>query len=378
MKNHCQSCSRCVLDTTVPEIKFDEEGVCQYCKSHDLMLLEYPRDKHLLQVKFDRLIGKIKQKGRDKKHDCIVGVSGGTDSTYVLYIAKKNGLRPLAVHFDDGWDSDFAVTNIKNATSKLDVDLYTYVVDWEEIKALQLNFFKASVPDPGVPTDVAIHGALYKVAIQEKVKYILGGQSFMTEGTQPRHWSYIDGTYVKSLNRIFAKIPLKTYPNATIYQIAYYLLVKGIKQIPLLNYMFYDKSEAGILLERELDWKYYGGHHYESIYSQFINAYYDIKKFNIDRRKVSLSGPVRMGYITREEALEELKNPPPITEEMIGYCIKKLGLSKAEFSEIMSRPTKSFADYHTSYAILKKFSLVLKFAVKMKLVTPVLYEKYLG
>ena len=238
------------------------------------------------------------------------------DSTYTLYLAKQLGLRPLAVHFDNGWNSDTAVTNIKNATSKLDVDLHTCVIDWEEFKDLQKSFLKASVPCIEVPTDVAIHGTLFKTAKEEKVKYILGGQSFMTEGTVPREWSYIDGTYIKSVHKLFGRVPLKSYNNATIYQIAYYLFVKRIKQIPFLNYVDYSKEKAKEILEKELGWKYYGGHHYENIYSHFAFGWYLYHKFGIDKRKVSFSAQIRSGKMTRQVALAKM-NENPYPEDLI-------------------------------------------------------------
>ena len=369
---------RCGFDTTIPGIRFDKNGVCNFCQSHDALLQYYPQDENIRRQRLKELIEQIKHKGRRKKYDCMVGVSGGTDSTYTLYLTKKLGLRPLAVHFDNGWDSDIAVTNIKNATTKLDVDLYTYVVDWEEFKSLQIAFLKASVPCIEVPTDVAIHGTLYKVATEEKVKYILGGQSFMTEGTVPREWSYMDGTYVKSVNNIFGELPLRTYPNATIYQLFYYTFIKRIKQIPLLNYVQYHKKEARKVVEKELGWTYYGGHHYENLYSHFAFGWYSYHKFNIDKRKISLSGPVRMGYMSREEARKELNKEPPIDKEIVSYCIKKLGLTQHEFDEIMALPPKTFHDYRTSYPVLQRFRFFVKLAIKLGLLTPVLYEKYLG
>jgi len=214
--------------------------------------------------------------------------------------------------------------------------------------------------------------------MKEKVKYILGGQSFMTEGTVPREWSYMDGTYVKSVNNIFGKLLLKTYPNATIYQLIYYTFIKRIKQIPLLNYVKYDKKEARKVVEKELGWTYYGGHHYENVYTKFASGWYLYHKFNIDKRKVSLSGPVRMGSMSPEEAREELKKEPTVSNAVVDHCVKKLGLSQQEFNEIMDLPPKTFHDYHTSYTVLKKFRGFVKLAVKLGILTPVLYEKYLG
>lgn len=371
-------CTRCVCDTTIPNIRFDENGVCNFCKSHDLLLLYYPQDKVRQREELSELIKKIRGKGIGKKYDCIMGVSGGTDSTYALYLAKKLGLRPLAVHFDNGWDTEIATKNIKNAVSILNIDLFTYTADWEEFRNLQIAFLKASVPGIEIPTDVAIHGVLYKAAIKNNIKYILGGQSFMTEGTVPREWSYMDGTYVKSVNKQYGKIQLQTYPNATINQIAYNTFVRGIKQIPFLNYIQYSKREAQQVLQRELGWTYYGGHHHENIYTKFSSAWYLREKFNIDKRKISLSGPVRMGHMSREEAIEELGKEPTIEHDLVEYCIKKLKISQQQFDDIMALPPKTFHDYHTSYSILHKLRFFVKLAVRMKIITPVLYEKYIA
>ena len=371
-------CKRCGFDITIASIKFNKNGECNFCNSHDLLMESYPRDEKVLEVKRKELVKKILYSGKKKEYDCIVGVSGGTDSIFTLYMAIKEGLRPLAVHLDNGWNTDIAVTNIENATSKLDVDLYTYVLDWEDFKSLQKAFLKGSTPDIEVPTDVAIHGALYKLANKEKIKYILGGQNFMSEGTVPREWSYIDGTFVKSINKLYGEKSLRTYPNATIYQIFYYTFIKGIKQIPFLNYYLYNKDHARKILERELDWSYYGGHHYENNYSHFAFGWYTYNKFGIDKRRVSLAGPVRMGHITLEDANKELETPPVVDDEIVKYTIKKLGLTEEEFDAIYALPPKTFHDYRTSYPIIKKFGFILKLAVKWKLITPVLYEKYLG
>lgn len=200
----------------------------------------------------------------------------------------------------------------------------------------------------------------------------------MTEGTVPREWSYMDGTYVKSVNKQYGKIQLQTYPNATINQIAYNTFVRGIKQIPFLNYIQYSKREAQQVLQRELGWTYYGGHHHENIYTKFSSAWYLREKFNIDKRKISLSGPVRMGHMSREEAIEELGKEPTIEHDLVEYCIKKLKISQQQFDDIMALPPKTFHDYHTSYSILHKLRFFVKLAVRMKIITPVLYEKYIA
>ncbi len=373
-----QTCSRCLLDTTVSSIKFDEKGVCNYCKCHDEMLRCYPQDEAERSARFQRLIEQIRKAGKGRRYDCIVGVSGGTDSTYTLYMAKKHGLRPLAVHFDNGWSSETSIKNIKYSTGKLGVDLYTYVVNWEEFKHIQTAFLKASVPCVDIPTDIGISGTLFRLAAEEGLKHILSGMSFITEGTVPREWSFIDGTYVKDVNGRFGGMPLKSFPNLTVYKGAYYTFIKNIKMVPFTNYFHYDKLEARGVLEKELGWKYYGGHHYENIYSQWAFGWYTVRKFGFDKRKVSLSGPVRMGRLSREAALKEIAEPPPVKDGTTDYIIKKLGLSVEEFDTIMKAPNKSFLDYHTSYPMLRRFKFLVRMAVDMNLISPVVYYKYFG
>lgn len=371
-----QICNRCVLDTTVPKIRFDDNGVCNFCHSHDRLTLEYPRGESI-NVKLNELIKKIKQTGSKDEYDCIIGVSGGTDSSYTLHLAKKLGLRPLAVHFDNGWNTDQAVTNIKKITDKLNVDLQTYVVEWEEFKDLQKSFLKACVPCIEAPSDVGIHGALLKIA-EEGIKYILGGQSFFTEGTVPREWSYLDGTYINSIQKKYGSVKLKSFPNLSLSKVFYYTFIKGIREIPFLNYVEYDKAKAKKELAEVFGWTDYGGHHYENIYSKFAFGWFQFRKFNIDKRKVTLSGQIRSGLISKQDALKQLEEKPKVEDETLKYCINKLGISDKEFETIMSSDNKYYYDYFTSANIIKYFRFPIKIAVKMKIFTPVLYEKYFG
>lgn len=369
-------CVRCLMDDTASSVTFDEKGVCNYCHKHDHLLQFYPQEESLRRQRFEELIARIKNSAKNKRYDCIVGISGGTDSTYTLLTAVRAGLRPLAVFFDNGWSTEISVSNIKNAVEKLKVDLFTYVVNWEEFKALQVAFLKASVPCVEVPTDVAIMGTLYKLARQEGVKYILSGASFMTEGIVPIEWSYIDGTYVKSVSKLFSGKPLKTYPGVSLWSVFTHTFIRRIKVIPFTNYFHYTKAEARAELEKELGWRYYGGHHYENTYSHWAFGYYTFQKFGFDKRKVSLSGPLRMGTMTREEALREIQNPPPVAKEITEYCMKKLGLSEEAFQQIMQAPNKSFRDYKTSYHMIRRFKFFIKLAISLKLMTPVVYEKF--
>ena len=271
------SCTRCILDSTVPEIYFDEYGICNYCKIHDELEISHPGGAMGESI-INNIFNKIKRKGKNKKYDCIVGLSGGTDSTYTLYLVKKYGLRPLVVHFDNSWNSDIAVMNIKNATSKLNVDLYTHVADWEEFKDLQLSFLKASVPDAEIPTDYVIISVLLKTAAKEKVKYIIEGHSFRAEGTTPIGWSYMDGKYLKNIQKEFGKLKPKSFPILTIPTLIYYFIIRRIKFIRPLENMDYSKEETKKLLKKELGWIDYGGHHHESLFTKFFQSYYLPKK----------------------------------------------------------------------------------------------------
>jgi N-acetyl sugar amidotransferase len=368
-------CARCVCDTTIPSLRFAESGVCNLCGAHDRMAARYlPRSKR--DGELQGMIARIKRAGRRRAYDCIVGVSGGTDSSYALHVAKTLGLRPLAVHFDNGWNTEKSVSNIQRLTNKLDVDLHTHVVDWEQFKGLQVAFLKAGVPCVETPTDVAIHAVLYRAAADEKVQWILGGQSFMTEGTMPREWSYLDGTYIQSVQRTYGSASIALYPNLTLPAIFYYTFMRGIRQMPLLNYIDYDKTEAKRLLAAEYGWQDYGGHHYENAYSRFAFGWYLPRKFGIDKRKVSLSGPVRSRQMTRGAALEALAAPPDVDDHLVDYCIHKLGISRRGLDAVMAGPNKTYRDYFTSESILKFFDLPMRAAVKLNVFTPVLYEKY--
>jgi N-acetyl sugar amidotransferase len=372
-----QRCTRCISDTTIHDIRFDEQGVCNFCAIHDELEREFPRGE-AGQRKLQAVIKKIQESGRGKPYDCVVGVSGGRDSTYTLYLSVKLGLRPLAVHFDNGWDSEIAVSNIKNAVMKLNVDLYTHVADWEEFKSLQLSFLKASVSDAEVPTDVAIFGTLHQVAAAEGVRYVINGHSFRTEGVVPISWTYMDGKYISRVHQLFGGGKLKTVPNFTLLDLFYYTIIKRIRVIPILNYVKYKHAEVQAILEKELGWQYYGGHHHESYYTHFFQSYYLPKKFNIDKRLLEYSALVRSGYMTRDEALEKMKEPYEFNQELVNYTIKKMCLPKEEFNKIMAAPLKSFKDYPTYYPLMNALRYPVRAACALGIVPSLLYRKYLG
>lgn len=359
------------MDTTDPEIVFDEKGVCNHCHKMERLLKVFPLDESA-KIKLKEILDEIKRSGKNNKYDCIIGVSGGVDSTYMAYAVKQLGLKPLAVHFDNGWNSELAVSNIKNTLKKLDIDLFTYVMDWEEFRELQISFLKASVSDAEVPSDFGIFATLFNTANQHNIKYILGGSNLRTEGIMPASWTYgvTDQKYVRSVHKIFSNKPLKAYPKLSIFKWFYYLYGKKIKNVLLLNYMPYDKQAAMDIIEKELDWRNYGGKHYESIYTRFFQSYILPRKFNIDKRKAHLSTLINSGQITREIALEEMKHEiyaKDKMEEDKDYVIKKFGFTLKEFEDIMSLPLKDHRDYPSYYPYIQKLKGVIGVAKKLKL-----------
>jgi N-acetyl sugar amidotransferase len=362
-----QICTRCVIDSRVPGVLFDEQGICNYCRLHDRLAQQWPEGE-AGQKLLDQQIGQIKKRGRGKRYDCIVGVSGGTDSSYLLYLAKRWGLRPLAVHFDNGWNSEIAVNNIRKILSVLEVDLQTYVVDWEEFKDILLAFLKASFPWADAPTDLAIDATLYRVAAEEGVGYILNGSSFRTEGKMPTEWTYMDGRLVKHIHARFGRRKMRTFPNLTLSGFINYSVIRRIRVLRVLNYLDYRKEEARRVLENEIGWQYYGGHHFESIYTRFVYSSLLPDKFKIDKRIITHSALVRSGELSRAEALELLCHEPYPREKVaedIAYVIKKLGLSPQEFQGIIDLPPKTFRDFPSYYPLFEKFGPWLKVAFRL-------------
>lgn len=361
-------CSKTIMDTSDPDIHFDENGVSNHWFRHhdkEKKLLLPPAER---QIALDQLVTKMRRHGKGKKYDCIIGVSGGVDSTYVAYLVKKLGLRPLAVHLDNGWNSELAVHNIEKVLNKLEIDLYTYVIDWEEFRDIQLSFLRASTPDGEIPTDHAIISLLYKTAAENGLKYILNGVNVMSESILPLKWGYgyYDLKYIRDVQKQFGTKKIKSLPTLSISRLIYYSLVKKIQFLPILNYVDYKKEETMKVLENDLGWIYYGGKHYESIYTRFFQSYILPEKFGIDKRRAHYSNLICSGQLSREEALEMIKNPacnPEMMQQDKEYVIKKLNISADEFEEIMSLPPKTFLDYKNHYAFfeqLKKIKASLK------------------
>lgn len=351
------------MDTTDRDIEFDEHGVCNYCRYYDEVA-----SKNLFlgeegKKKLNQIVDEIKEYGKNKDYDCLLGLSGGVDSSFVAYYAKKLGLRALVVHLDNGWNSETSVRNIENIVSKLDFDLYTYVIDWDEFKDLQLSFLKASVIDIEMVSDHAIRSTLFRVSKEKKIKYILRGGNVATEAILPWSWRYLkqDIRNIKGIHKIFGRKKIKTFPKHGLATLLMAKYSKRYRFIDLLNYIDYDRSRAIDILKKELDWKYYGKKHYESIITKFYQGYILPTKFNVDKRKCHFSSLICSGQMTREQALEELKKPvydPDEQQNDKEYVVKKLGLTGEEFENLMKLPVKSHLDYPNNQWIYKKLSRI--------------------
>ena len=362
------------MDTSDLEIYFNEEGVCNHCLRYDKLLNDRVqitnREKNLNQI-----VTRIKAKRSSAAdYDCIIGISGGVDSTYVAYLCKKLGLNPLAIHFDNGWNSELAVRNIEDCLNILGIDLVTEVIRWKHFKEMQKAFLFASVPDGEVPTDHAINALLFHEANKRGIKYIINGMNFQTESLSVRTWAYghSDWKYIKGVTKKFSNIKdFSFYPHFSLIDLIKYVTIKQIKVVSILNYVDYKKDEVMKILENELNWRNYGGKHYESIYTRFYQGFLLPKKFKIDKRRGHLSDLIRSHQMTRENALVEISRPSYIDsnleQEDIAFVKKKLELTENEFQEILSSENKTyrvFRNNENKISILKKG---LNFLRKQKL-----------
>ena len=369
-------CSRCIYDERIPKITFDEKGVCNYCKMMDDLQDQYKTATAEGEKEFFKIVEEVKKAGKGKKYDCVVGVSGGTDSSFMVVKVIEWGLRPLAVHYDNTWNTAIATENIRKVLGKLKIDLYTHVVDNKESDDIFKSFFKASVPDLDSPTDIALAEVLYRAADKYGVKYIFEGHSYKAEGVSPLGNNYIDGKYVKTVQRMFGTIPIKTFPNMDFMAFMKWILFKKIRKIRPLWYISYSKEAARDFLEKEFDWQYYGGHHLENRMTAFHHSYYNPVKFKKDQRNNSLSASVRAGLLDREEAIKIYNHPPPLDTELLAYFKKRLNLADIEFNEIMQRPPKSFRDYKTYKRRFEKLRPLFFILAKANLVPMSFYIKY--
>lgn len=360
-----QRCERCVMDTTIQEITFDEQGICNYCKTYEMRvnaeILSMPQREQARQ----RLVETIRKAGTGRAYDCIIGVSGGVDSSYVAHLVKEAGLRPLAVHLDNGWNSELAVENIEKLLKKLDIDLYTHVINWEEFKDLQRAFILSSVENLEIPTDHAINALLLKMADKHKIRYILNGSNLVTEGILPiQGGRNLDYRLIMDIHKRFGTRKLQSYPKMDIFRFAYLFLVKKIKYIPFLNYFDYDKAKAINLLESNYGWRRYGGKHYESIFTRFFQGYILPRKYHYDKRKAHFSTLIMSNQMTRDEALKLLQEDPypdqALLKEDFDFFLKKFDFTPDAFEKIMEQPPADPTKFRSYEALFARFAPVVQ------------------
>lgn len=357
-----QTCARCIMDTTAPDIVFDDQGICNYCKDFEAKVAKHfaPNEEERLR-RLNKLVGTVKASAKGKKYDCIVGLSGGVDSSWSLVQAVRLGLKPLAVHMDSGWNSELAQNNIANLVRKLDVDLYTHVIDWPEIRGLMEAFFASDVIDVEVLYDNAMQAVNFGQAARHGLQYILAGSNIATEGVDiPRAWNWhkLDKRNIKGISRRFGGPNLKTFPSIGTYKMIRYLLVNKIKWVSFLDYLDYRKADALEVLKADFGYKPYAYKHYESVFTRFYQGYLQPYKFGVDKRKPHLSSLVMTGEMTRDEALARSAGIAyPSEKEMEAdrlYFIKKMGWSEEKFADYIARPEKPHTDYPSEAALYER------------------------
>lgn len=353
------TCRRCVMDTSDPGISFDSQGVCSHCQQYDLFASKWNLtekiEKNALKVTFDE----IKTVGRKQEYDCVMGLSGGVDSSYVALLAKEHGLRPLCIHLDNGWNSEIAVRNIHQVVKTCGFDLYTHVLDWEEFRDLQVSFFKAGVIDLELLTDHAIFGVILDLAKKHKIRRILSGANFSTEHIMPASWVYrkSDLTNILDIHRNFGTVKLKTFPQVSTLEHVWGMYVRGYKVVKPLNLIDFKKDEAKKKLVEVFGWKDYGGKHYESIFTKFYQAHILPTKFKVDKRKAHLSSLICSRQITRDEAIKELSRPlydhSQDLRNDFEYVCKKLGFTQAWMEDYLAKPGHRHQEYATDEKIFR-------------------------
>lgn len=354
-----QICVNCVMDTTDSAIRFDERGVCDHCVGFQRDILPNWHTDETGKRELSAIVDEIKAAGRGKDFDCIIGMSGGIDSSYLVYIAKEHfGLRPLVFHVDAGWNSQVAVNNIEKLVDGLGLDLYTHVIDWEEMRDLQLAFFKSGVPHIDTPQDHAFFATMYNFAEQHGVKNILTGSNFSTECVRnPLEWMYYqsDSIQLRDIHAKFGQRPLVNFPITSILRHKVYLrYLKRIRVVTPLNYVPYLKEEAMRLLATKFGWQPYPQKHFESRFTKFYEAYWLPKKFGYDTRRVQYSSLILTKQMTRDEALAKLATPPydeTTVAHDFEYVATKLGITVAQLQGYMDSPNKSYRDYKSQQSI---------------------------
>jgi N-acetyl sugar amidotransferase len=368
------------MDTTASGILFDESGRCNYCRNFERRLATYqPTDKEGKQRRLEKLVERIKRDGRGKSYDCIVGLSGGADSAFTLYSVKKAGLRPLAVHMDNGWDSELAANNIENLVRKLDVDLRTHVINWQEYRRLMQAFFTADVLDVELLYDNAMLAVNYQMAVKYKCKWILGGTNTTTEGMEmPANWNWFkfDKRNILALARR-SKVAIDSFPTIGTTEYVMCQYIRRVRWVPFLDYLDYDKPRCTQILVDELGYRVYAYKHYESIFTRFYQGYILPRKFGIDKRKLHLSTLLMSGQLSREDALKTMEQIPYPSEsalqEDVDYFVKKMGWTPQQLADYIARPEIPHAHYGTEKPLWDRLANVarrIKLVEKRETIAP--------
>lgn len=359
-KREYQICSNCVMDTTDSKIVFDENGVCDHCRNFNENIKPNWHPDEIGAKQLNSLLEKIKKDGKNKKYDCLIGLSGGVDSSYVAYCAaKKWGLRPLIFAVDTCWNLPVADDNIKKIVEKLNLDVHYEKIDHDEMMDLQLAFFKSQVSYQDMPQDHMIFASLYNFAAKNGFKYILTGGNNSTEGVrEPNEWVHEnDLTLIKDIHKKYGKLKIdnKKFCGMFKYRL-YYRYLKGVRAVKILDYIPYIKNDVIAELQKELDWTPYANKHYESIFTRFYEGYWMPKKFGYDKRKAYCSSLILSGQLSREEALEIIAQEPYPTEtamEDMKYICKEMGISTEEFIELMNGENKTYKDYKNGFRMIQ-------------------------
>ena len=374
-KRSIQSCRLCLYDADIPHISFDEEGVCNYCRKDQELRAQFPGGEKGRQD-FEKIVDEIKRSGKGKKYDVIVGVSGGADSTYMVHLAHQYGLRVLAVHYDNTWNTTVAQQNIKSCLEKLNIDLWTYVINNKENDDIYKSFLHASTPDFEIPTDIALAAVLNMAAEKYGIQYVFEGHSFRTEGIAPVGWIYMDYKYISGVQKKFGTLPMKTFPDFSFSRQLKWMLFNRIKKIRPLWYLDYNKEDAKKMLSREYGWQWYGGHHLENRITAFYHTYLLPRKFDIDMRALGFSAHMRGGHMTREEGLAEMDRLPAHDPEIMEVVLKRFGYGTEEFEKLMLLPVKSYKDYKTYKPLFERLRPFFYVMAKAELIPWSFYIKY--
>lgn len=369
IKRPYQQCTRCVMDTSDPNITFNEDGLCSYCQNYDKNIKPFWHPDENRFDELEKIAEKIRKEGEGRDYDCILGLSGGADSSYLAYIAKEvMHLRPLALVIDTGWNLNVAVENIERIVKGLDIDMWTVVINWKEMADLQLAMFKAQVSGQDLVQDHAIFAGLYNYAVQHHIKYVLTGSNSSTEFIRPpiEFIPMNDLRSMRDIDKKFGTIPLKTYPQCDIFKYRLlYRYIYGMKRIYPLDYVIYNKEEAMKLLHEKYGWESYANKHYENVFTRWYEGYYLPHKFGYDTRRNVFSNQILAGTMTREEAKRILEQPPYDPEQMEEdkeYIAKKLGVSTEEFEKIIEGENKTIYDYKNEQGLIHMAVKVAKLA----------------